>query len=152
MIITCPSCKKKFEIDASLIPVEGRDLQCGSCQNIWFYKDEKEIPETLISKEITTEQELFSDEPDEHDELQIDKILKKTKNKNKSPKIRKKDSNFVSRFFSYLIILIISMVAIIILIDTLKKPLFDIFPGLEIILFNLYETLKDIKLFIIDLS
>ena len=149
MIITCPSCKKKFEIDASLIPEEGRDLQCGSCQNVWFYKDEKEIPEPLISKENTTEQELFSDE---EDELQLDKILKKTKNNNKSTKIKKKDSNFIGRFFSYLIIFIVSMVAIIILIDTFKKPLFDIFPGLEIILFNLYETLKDIKLFIIDLS
>ena len=149
MIITCPSCKKKFEIDASLIPVEGRDLQCGSCQNIWFYRDEKEIPEPLISKENTAEQELF---PDEQDEIQLDKILKKTKNKNKSPKNKKKDSNFIGRFFSYLIVFIISMVAIIILIDTFKKPLFDIFPGLEIILFNLYETLKDIKLFIIDLS
>jgi hypothetical protein len=26
-----------------------------------------------------------------------------------------------------------------------------VFPGLEIILFNLFETLQDIKLFIIDL-
>ena len=104
MIITCPSCKKKFEIDASLIPEEGRDLQCGSCQNVWFYKDEKEIPEPLISKENTTEQELFSDE---EDELQLDKILKKTKNNNKSTKIKKKDSNFIGRFFSYLIIFIV---------------------------------------------
>ena len=50
MIIVCPSCDKKFEIDASLIPEEGRDLQCGSCQHLWFYKDVKEIPEPLISK------------------------------------------------------------------------------------------------------
>ena len=149
MIITCPSCNKKFEIDATLIPTEGRDLQCGSCQHIWFYEIEKEIPEPVISKEKTTEQELFSDE---QDEFQLDKILKKTKNKNKSPKIKKKDSNFIGSFFSYLMVFIISIVAIIILIDTFKKPLFDIFPRLEIILFNLYETLKDIKLFIIDLS
>jgi len=27
-----------------------------------------------------------------------------------------------------------------------------VFPGLEIILFNLFETLQDIKLFIIDLN
>ena len=148
MIITCPSCKKKFEIDASLIPVEGRDLQCGSCQNLWFYKDEKEIPEPPISKDNTAEQELFSDE---QDELQFDKILKKTKNKNKSPKVKKKDSNFIGRFFSYLIVFIISMVAIIILIDTFKNPLIDVFPALELVLFNLFETLKDIKLFIIDL-
>ena len=41
--------------------------------------------------------------------------------------------------------------AFILLLDTFKNPLIDIFPGLEPILFNLYETLKDIKLFIIDL-
>ena len=148
MIITCPSCRKKFEIDSSLIPVEGRDLQCGSCQNLWFYKDEKEIPEPISSKENTTEQKLF---PDEQSELQLDKILKKTKNNNKSPKINKKDSNIIGKFFSYLIVLIISMVAIIILIDTFKNPLIDTFPALELVLFNLFETLKDIKLFIIDL-
>jgi len=42
-------------------------------------------------------------------------------------------------------------VALIILIDTLKTPLINFFPGLEIVLFNLFEILKDIKLFIIDL-
>ena len=58
----------------------------------------------------------------------------------------------ISKFFSYLIVFIISLVTLIILLDTLKTPLMSLFPGLEVILFNLYETLKDIKLFIIDLS
>ena len=57
-----------------------------------------------------------------------------------------------SKFFSYLIVFIISLGALIILFDTLKAPLINIFPGLEVLLFNLYETLKDVKLFIIDLS
>ena len=43
MIITCPSCKKKFEIDAALIPDEGRTLKCGSCDHVWFYKKGEEI-------------------------------------------------------------------------------------------------------------
>jgi len=50
-----------------------------------------------------------------------------------------------------LIVFIISFVALIVLLDTLKTPLINVFPGLEIILFNLFETLQDIKLFIIDL-
>ena len=29
MIITCPCNKKKFEVDASLIPDNGRNIQCG---------------------------------------------------------------------------------------------------------------------------
>ncbi len=57
-----------------------------------------------------------------------------------------------SNFFSYLIVVIISFIALIILIDTIKSPLINIFPGLEIILFNLFETLKDLRLFIIDLT
>jgi len=49
-------------------------------------------------------------------------------------------------------VLIISCIALIILIDTLRIPLVKIFPSLEIILFNLFETLKDINLFIKDLN
>ena len=67
----------------------------------------------------------------------------------KSELIKKTKS---SKFFSYLIVFIISLGALIILLDTLKTPLVNIFPGLEVLLFNLYETLKDIKLFIIYLS
>ena len=53
MIIICPSCKKKFNIDINLIPSEGRDLQCGSCEHIWFYKKEDPIPEPLqINEDI----------------------------------------------------------------------------------------------------
>ena len=63
----------------------------------------------------------------------------------------KKTENKESKFFSYLIVFIISFVALIILLDTLKTPLINVFPGVEIILFNLFETLQDIKLFIIDL-
>ena len=40
MIIACPNCNKKFKIDLILIPEEGRDLQCGSCNHVWLYKIE----------------------------------------------------------------------------------------------------------------
>ena len=70
------------------------------------------------------------------------------KNKYTSKNIENKSN----KFFSYLIVFIISFVALIIFLDTLKTPLINVFPGLEIILFNLFETLKDIKLFIIDLT
>ena len=46
---------------------------------------------------------------------------------------------------------VIAILALIILLDTLKTPLINVFPGLKFILFNLFETLQDIKLFIIDL-
>ena len=40
MIITCPCGDKKFTVDASLIPQEGRTLQCGFCERQWFFKTE----------------------------------------------------------------------------------------------------------------
>tara|TARA_B100001057_G_scaffold437267_1_gene468950 strand:+ start:79 stop:315 length:237 start_codon:yes stop_codon:yes gene_type:complete len=38
MIIDCISCSKKFSVNSELIPFEGRTIQCGSCDHIWFFK------------------------------------------------------------------------------------------------------------------
>ena len=164
MIITCPNCNKQFKIDNSLIPDEGRDLQCGSCNHIWFYNIQEknnevlELKQEIISEDIETKAENKEDviedkqEPEEIIKTEINN-KKKEKNSEKHKNITtiKKTENKGSKFFSYLIVFIISFVALIILLDTLKTPLINVFPGLEIILFNLFETLQDIKLFIIDL-
>ena len=148
MIITCPNCNKQFKIDNSLIPDEGRDLQCGSCNHVWFYKVEDESETPLTLNENITESKV---EPDiETKDKKVKPEIKKEISK-EIPRSVKKSTNNVSKLFSYLIVFIISFVALIILLDTLKTPLNNVFPGLEIILFNLFETLKDIKLFIIDL-
>ena len=160
MIITCPCEKKKFTIDSSLIPDEGRELQCGSCERVWFYKpkNEIEVPLTLNENISVNELEPAIEKNDKNLEfskkLQKDNIIAPKIKKNISkeiPKTVKKLENEGSKFFSYLIVFIISFVALIILLDTLKTPLINVFPGLEIILFNLFETLQDLKLFIIDL-
>ena len=165
MIITCPNCNKQFKIDNSLIPEEGRDLQCGSCNHIWFYNIQEKNNEVLelkhenISEDIETKAENKKDKIEE--KQQPEEIIKteinnkkKEKNLEKQQKTTtlKKTENKGSKFFSYLIVFIISFVALIILLDTLKTPLINVFPGLEILLFNLFETLQDIKLFIIDLT
>ncbi len=165
MIITCPNCNKQFKIDNSLIPDEGRDLQCGSCNHIWFYNIQEknnevlELKQEIISEDIETKAENKEDKIDEKqqpEEIIKTEINNKKKEKNsekqKNTNTLKKTENKGSKFFSYLIVFIISFVALIILLDTLKTPLINVFPGLEIILFNLFETLQDIKLFIIDLT
>ena len=140
MIITCPNCNKQFIINPSLIYIEGRDLQCGSCSHVWFYrvKDEnKNIINDKISNkkvEMNLGDEVFKNQ-------NADEITAK-------PKSLEKKS---VKFLSYLIVFIISFVALIILFDTLKVLLIKVYPEVEIILFNLFETLQDIKLFIIDL-
>ena len=55
MIITCPCEKKQFKIDSSLIPQEGRELQCGSCETVWFYKPKNESEATLTLNENISE-------------------------------------------------------------------------------------------------
>ena len=164
MIITCPNCNKQFKIDNSLIPDEGRDLQCGSCNHIWFYSIQEkndevlELKQEIVSEDIETKAENKDDkieEKQQSEEIIKTKINNKKKEKNSEKQKNKttleKTKNKGSKFFSYLIVFIISFVALIILLDTLKTPLINVFPGLEIILFNLFETLQDIKLFIIDL-
>ena len=51
MIITCPCGDKKFNVDASLIPQEGRTLQCGFCDRKWFFKSENTKEEINKYKE-----------------------------------------------------------------------------------------------------
>ena len=164
MIITCPNCNKQFKIDSSLIPNEGRDLQCGSCNNVWFYKIEDENSDTLQLKEEIVKKEIETKTENKEEILDqkkqpLEKIKTEINNekkdeiseKQKTVATSKNTDNKASKFFSYLIVLIISFVALIILVDTLKTPLINVFPDLEIILFSLFETLQDIKLFIIDL-
>ena len=165
MIITCPNCKKQFKIDTSQIPTKGRNLQCGSCSHTWFYKIEDKRSEMLTlndeqsNNEIETKKIIKDIEKTfEYNEIKSNKKPIKNENKNKNfqknqKTTSKKDNkvNSGSKFFSNLVVCIISFIALIILIDTLKEPLINIFPRSEIILLNLFETLQDIKLFIIDL-
>ena len=164
MIINCPNCTKRFKINSSLIPIEGRDLKCGSCDHIWFYKIEDKNLEPLSLKEDIINNE---DKPDIVDKkIEQTNEVKKSSSQSKIDIKDKKDldniadiqipsknktKNTSGKFFSYIIVFVISFVALIILIDTLKTPLINIFPGLETVLFSLFEMLKDIKLFIIDL-
>ncbi len=155
MIISCPACKKKFEIDTNLIPKDGRNLQCGSCLNVWFYKLEKNILDLEI-KDNTT------DLDEDNIEIIIKEDKKKeistTKNKDSENrkdkalvKYEKKIKLSLINFIGYFFVLILSFVALLIILDTFEPLLLRIFPNLELILFNFYETLLDIYLFIKDL-
>ena len=165
MIISCSNCNKQFKINPSLIPDNGREVKCGSCNHIWFYKledNKTELPplidnfedkkiEDVIDNKIVDDINKPNDVSLEKEiDDRIDKIEDNIPEKQKLVKNKIK-KNTSGKFFSYLLVSIISFVALIILIDTLKVPLINVFPGLEILLFNLFEILKDIKLFIIDL-
>ena len=155
MIIQCTNCNKKFEVDPELIPAKGRSIQCGSCDHNWFYKKDISQPSSEIHEEIPVVEETqeINISNQEVGEINIpdEKLEDKTDTKEIDDKINSKKSNVFNKIISYLIVAIISFVALIIVLDTFKTPLNNIFPNLEQILFNLYETFEDIGLFFKDL-
>ena len=147
MIVTCPCGEKKFEVDENLIPDKGRTLQCGSCNHKWFFKkDESEIIDNTLKLE--KEDKIESNEIAINDELsspdnQPDSTIEKNNNI--------KWTFSLLKILNYFIVLIITLVAVIIFLDTFKYNLTSIFPNLELFLYNLFESVVDIKLFINDL-
>ena len=141
MIIACDNCNKKFDIDANLIPEKGRLRQCSSCNHKWFFKNEaifkfiEPIKDLTIDKDIKNSKKtsIYSEEKTKKTLTGENKVLKKYNILNLS------------------IICMISFVAIIIIIDTFKYPLSKIFPNIEFLLYNLYESIKDISLFLKNL-
>ena len=38
MRLICPNCGAQYEVDAGLIPPEGRDVQCSNCATTWYHE------------------------------------------------------------------------------------------------------------------
>ena len=157
MIIDCDNCNKKFDIDTNLIPEKGRLLQCSKCNHKWFFK-KKNI--SVILEPIQKENpEIFDPADDEQNQSNINVAYKKDTIKNNFQiEEATKDNTFKEKydenkfnFLSIIIVFIISVIALIILVDTFKYPLSKIYPQTEFLLYSLYESLKDISLFINDL-
>ena len=148
MIIECINCGKKFEVHSDLIPSEGRTIKCGSCYHVWFYKKEEQIDNYEIDEKKLEigEKPIPTKSPIKF----IEKSEKKTNDK-ALVKYQKKEGLNLGKVFRYILVIVLSFIALIVLLDTLKLPLSNIFPNLEFILFNLYETLRDVTLFLKDL-
>ena len=152
MIISCPSCKKSFQIDSSLIPIEGRNLKCGSCGHVWFFKSEEKnlelkteiIPNIKLESDKKIQKKINANEKNLRDEIinNKDKALIKYEEESKIT---------LTNLLGYIVVSILSFIALIILLDTFQIQLSSIFPNLELFLYNLYETVKDMFLFIKDL-
>ena len=152
MIIECINCHKKFVVNSDLIPTEGRNIQCGSCNHLWFFKPDiiqKKISEKLVN--VDSDIELYKDDKFTNNITENKKEKKIDNKKYQLTKYNKKSNFTFTKFLSYLIVSIISFIALIVIIDTFEKPLYSNFPVLELIMFNLFETLIDVKLFVKDL-
>ena len=146
MIIACPCGKKKFEVNSSLIPSEGKMLQCGTCSEKWFFKKEikKEVIKEVKKPLVKIPKNIEKDIPDVTEDLISEA-------ETTIPKVKKNKINKKINTLSFLVVVIISFVALVILADTFKNSLNLIIPGFDLIINSLYETIKDIMLFIEDL-
>jgi len=182
MIITCNNCNKQFNLDSDLVPNKGRLLQCAGCNHKWFFKKEilentvnpiiedidndnvsvfdqnnttnnDEInPSNLLREDAKVNTEVELDKKIEIDPKEkFDKNLEANINENKSVIVKSKKKKNL-KILNIFIVAIISFVAFIIIVDTFKYPIGIIVPNIEFILYNLYETIKDISLFIKDLT
>ena len=152
MIIKCEQCNKKFEIESTLIPEKGRLLQCSSCTHQWFYKkDILEETEVVIKKQDIKSKK---NEPpvEEIDSIKVFEDLAPAKEKKRKHSYKSiQTENKKLSFLNVILVFIISIIALIVLLDTFKSPISLMIPNIEFILESLYETLKDILLFIQDL-
>ena len=148
MIIICPCGEKKFEVDENLIPDKGRLLKCGSCDQTWFFNKNVSVQtKPLIDKPANQKKIFYKDQ-------NTDKSVFKAPIKPGSELVKYNPKyNFTfGKFLSYIIVSLITFVAFIIILDTFKSPLSNLFPNLELILYNLFETLRDLILFVKDLN
>ena len=175
MIITCPCNKKKFKIEANLIPATGRELKCGSCGHVWFYNNESKdeiLNKIEINNKLETQNIKFEDK-----NLNLSPELKDVLIKNENNAIQKKDKTIVElvekrnnfqkninkkkqqnkkkekpiSFINKIIISLITLIAIIILIDTFRNEIINFLPGLNPAFNSFYEIIADINSFIQDL-
>ena len=162
MIIECPACSKKFNINEKLIPDEGRLLKCGNCDHTWFYKKEENLileTETIKINEIDENKSEINIEPVDVPIKQTKKIRKKISKKSSTKESTSKelvsiDKSSVSRennIIKKIFLIIISIIAFILLMDTFKNQISIIFPGILKMSDSLYLVINDLKLFIKDL-
>ena len=173
MIITCNGCTKKFNLDSSLIPEQGRLLQCNGCNYKWFFKkkivnltitpikiikhDEKIKPfNEELSKSVKINnpktEELLNEESNNHQFKEKNLTNNKDKkNKEIILKTRSIKNKKNYNILNLIIVFIISFIAIIITLDTFQAPISKIIPNIEFLLYSLYETINNVELFIKDL-
>ena len=134
MIITCPSCQKKFKLDNNLLPENGRTLQCGSCDYKWFFK--KKDKDVIVEKPL----ELTQTKDEVVDEIKVNLETTLPQNTQEKQIVDNGLNISLLKIFNYFIVLIITIIAAIIFLDTFKNNLSSVFPNLELFLYNSFSN------------
>ena len=171
MIIECPNCNKKFNLDEKLIPENGRTLKCSNCDHIWHYNIQitKSIDDLKVPQNKNTNLDTNSSDVEkidvEHDEeindesstdinqgVVTEEDAEDEEDDIKDEKGNEEKQGKLKMVLVYFIVVIISLFGLIFLLDTFKSYLSNVFPGITPLFNSFYETLLDFKLFIKDLT
>ena len=180
MIISCPNCNKKFQVPDNAIPKAGRTVQCSSCSHEWMQYPVKEqkvvklknpapikssppvnkarkIPKKAsgpapYSKEYM-EQKWGSEVKNYAQQKGISKIKAETKKiqKIKSAKLNEKREQPSFGFFNYIITYSIGFTFLVGILNFERARLSRKFPMLEPYIDTFFETIDNLKIFILDL-
>ena len=128
----------------------------------WFFKKEEKTKleaETTNTSQIEENESEINIEPVEEPIKQTKKIRKKISKKSSTKESTSKelvsiDKSSISRennIIKKIFLIIISIIAFILLVDTFKNQISVIFPGILKMSDSLYLVINDLKLFIKDL-
>ena len=158
-LLQCAGCNHKwfFKKEIPENTVESLIVKTNEDNSINFFDQDNLINRKEINPLDITKEETEVDTGKKHDEKievnneevpknKIDANINERTTANAKPK---KQKNF--KILNFFIVAIISFIAFIIIVDTFKYPIGKIVPNVEFILYNLYESIKDISLFIRDL-
>tara|TARA_B110000967_G_C18693818_1_gene464385 strand:+ start:86 stop:556 length:471 start_codon:yes stop_codon:yes gene_type:complete len=155
MIITCENCNKKFDVNDELIPKIGRLLQCSSCDHKWYFKNKIKKEEVLIAKETLDNDNGIIPINIKDEKPQLNKPIKEEEvfEENLVPKKDENSREYKDnpKILSKIFIFIITFIALVTLVDTFKFQISKVVPNIEFLLYNLFESIKDIVLFSKDL-
>ena len=98
MIIKCINCSKKFDVNSDLIPENGRNIQCGSCGHVWFYKKNDQNQQNLIEIENQENKNIFKQNDKSDDNLSEHPKIKETILKKNERKIKQGGKRY--KYFS----------------------------------------------------
>jgi Protein of unknown function (DUF3426). len=73
MILTCPSCTTRYEVDVAKFPPAGRDVRCVKCGHVWHAMAElDEVPETEFSTAFAEETQDFVPQRDPEPQIEAE--------------------------------------------------------------------------------
>lgn len=55
MRLVCPNCSSQYEVDISLFPEEGREVQCSNCEEIWYQYPVQDEPPLRLDENAVAE-------------------------------------------------------------------------------------------------